>query len=556
MKFTADFETTTNPKDCRVWATGICSIENKDGIESYHYNYGNSIEHLFEHFHQFPNSTYYFHNLKFDGSFLLNYLFNNGYKWVSERKLLRTKTFCTLISDKGQWYQIQIQISKSNRITILDSLKILNFSVAEIANAFNLPISKLEIDYDEYREPGHKLTSQEVNYLRGDVEIMARSLNYMFSHKMNHMTAGSNALHYYKDITPYFKKWFPVMDIKYDKDIRQAYKGAWTYLNPKFKNRNLSKGIVLDVNSLYPWVMRTKLLPYGEGKFFKGEYKPDKHYPLYIQMIRVCFEIKENKLPTIQLKNNLAFVPTEYLTSTNGEEVTICLSSIDIQLLKEHYDIISIEYLSGWKWRGAHGMFDDYIDYWMDKKIEAEKTGNKALRTLAKLMMNSLYGKFALNPIVRSKRPYMEDGILKFENCEKEEREPIYIPMGIFITAYAREKTIRSAQSVYHRFIYADTDSLHLTGLSIPKNLDIDPVRLGAWKLESKFRGARYIRSKSYIEKIKGKMHITCAGMPKTCYPNVTWDNFKPGTFYANKLQQKQVKGGCVLEDIGFTLKL
>lgn len=552
MKFTADFETTTHPQDCRVWGAGICSID-----DNYQFEYSNSIEWIIEHFRTHPNSIYYFHNLKFDGSFLIPYLLSNGWKWVENKKQLKPKTFYTLISNKGQWYQIQLMFTRSNKCSIQDSLKILNFSVAEIAKAFDLPMDKGEIDYNLYRPPGHILTPLERNYLQRDVEIMARSLNFMFSQKMDRMTAGSNALKFYKDITPKFKYWFPQIPINLDKDIRQAYKGAWTYVNPKFKNRNLSKGIVLDVNSLYPWVMRTQLLPYGEGIFFDGEYIENKYYPLYIQMIRVNFEIKENHLPTIQLKNNLSFIPTDYLESTNNEEVTICLSCVDLKLLKEHYNIISIEYLSGWKWKAAHGMFDNYIDYWMGVKIDSEKNGNKAMRTLAKLMMNSLYGKFALNPVVGSKKPYLDkEGILRFDNLPLKEREPIYIPMGIFITAYAREKTIRAAQSVYHRFIYADTDSLHLSGLALPRNLIIDKYKLGAWKLESKFRGARFIRSKSYIEKINGKLHITCAGMPKTCYPHVTWDNFKPGTFYASKLQQKQVKGGAVLEDIGFTLKL
>lgn len=30
--FTADFETTTDPTDCRVWACGICEIGNPDNF--------------------------------------------------------------------------------------------------------------------------------------------------------------------------------------------------------------------------------------------------------------------------------------------------------------------------------------------------------------------------------------------------------------------------------------------------------------------------------------------------------------------------------------------
>ena len=48
---------------------------------------------------------------------------------------------------------------------------------------------------------------------------------------------------------------------------------------------------------------------------------------------------------------------------------------------------------------------------------------------------------------------------------------------------------------------------------------------------------------------------ITVAGMPDTCYPNVTFDNFKVGASYPGKLAHKTVYGGVMLEDIDFTIK-
>ena len=188
--------------------------------------------------------------------------------------------------------------------------------------------------------------------------------------------------------------------------------------------------------------------------------------------------------------------------------------------------------------------------------MESTINGNKGMRTLAKLMLNSLYGKFALNPRVVSKTPYLdENGIVKYKTESPEFRKPIYIPVGCFITAYARNKTIRSAQKVYDRFCYADTDSLHLAGTEIPENLEIDPVKLGAWKHESTFSRAKFIRQKTYIEEIEGKLNITCAGMPKKCYENVTWENFEKGSVFAGKKQLTHVPGGIVLTDIDFTIK-
>lgn len=554
MLFTADFETTTDPLDCRVWACGICSID-----ETHNFNYGNSLEWFIEFAKNNIGSTFYFHNLKFDGEFILCYLFEHGYKHVTDRKKLKTKTFTTLISDKGQFYSLEICFNKdedkTEKITIYDSLKILPFSVEAIAKGFNLPISKLEIDYDEKREIGHILTPQEIDYLRNDVEIMSRALLTLFNQDLRQMTQGSNALYDYKKIVgkKNFSKWFPIPD--YDFDIRQSYKGGFTYCDPRRQGQDIGAGIVLDVNSLYPSVMYYQPLPYGEGIFFEGKYKPDKLYNLYVQMFTCQFELKENYIPTIQLKNNLSFIPTAYLSSSEDEEVTICLTSVDLELFFEHYHVYNITWHSGWKFKSTTGLFKEYIDKWNAVKMGSTLNGNKAMRTLAKLMLNALYGKFALNPNVQSKIPYYDNGIIKYTLGEKETRNPIYIPVGTFITAWARHKTITSAQKVYDRFLYADTDSLHLIGTEIPKGLEIDPVKLGAWKHESTFTRARFVRQKTYIEEIDGELNITCAGMPSRCYKHVTWDNFIAGSSFEGKLQFTHVQGGIVLKDIDFTIK-
>ena len=552
--FTADFETTTDPTDCRVWACGICEIGNPDN-----FTYMNDIDSFIEWARKQRKVTTYFHNLKFDGEFILCWLFENGFKFVTDRRDLEKNTFTTLISDKGQFYSLEICFERKgkekNCLTIYDSLKILPFSVEAIAKGFNLPISKLEIDYNETREKGHILTKEEVDYLRNDVEIMARALHILFEQGLTKMTQGSNALYDYKRTvgTKNFSKWFPIPE--YDSDIRQSYKGGFTYLNPKYKEIDLKEGIVLDVNSLYPSVMYYQPLPYGEGIFFKGKYEPDKIYNLHVQMFTCQFELKPGYIPTIQLKNNLAFVPTQYLESSDGEDVTLCLTNVDLELFFEHYNVYNIEYHSGWKFKSTVGLFKEYIDKWNTVKMESTLNGNKAMRTLAKLMLNALYGKFALNPNVQSKIPWYDNGVVKYKLGEKETRDPIYIPVGTFITAWARYKTINSAQKVYDRFVYADTDSLHLIGTEIPDMLEVDPVKLGAWKHESTFTRARFIRQKSYIEEIDGELNITCAGMPERCYQYVTWDNFHTGSSYDGKLGMTHVNGGIVLKDIPFSIK-
>lgn len=580
MRFTVDFETTTDDKDCRVWAVGICDIDYPDL-----FTYGNNISYLFNHFKLNPNSTYYFHNLKFDGEFIMQYLYRNGWKWREEKRFLKDNEFTTLISDKGQHYSYTLKFDNKNTITINDSLKLLPFSVHDVSIAFGLKETKLKIDYKAYRAPDHILTPQEVDYLKNDVVIMAKALQYLFSQGLTKLTQGSNALYDYKNIfgKKEFKKVYPILDYFYDKDIRQAYRGGFTYLNPMYKGLVDTEGLILDVNSLYPYVMYVKPLPYGEPIFFDGKYKHDDLYPLYIQHISVMFELKPSHIPTIQLKNNLSFIPTEYLTSSAGEMVELYLTNVDLELFKKQYDIIDIDYLNGWKFKSHIGFFEEYINKWVSIKIQATKDKNKPLRTLAKLMLNALYGKFGLNPNVCSKIPYLRDGVIKYDNGADEIRDSIYVPLAIFVTSHARFLTITSAQKVYKRFVYADTDSLHLIGTDIPDGLKIHDTDLGAWKIEGKFRRAKYLRQKCYCEEIYidkkeyedvlndndneyknlynryddiyTMYNITVSGMPNKCYPFFDFDSFDFGKSYKGKLQFNHVDGGIILKDIDFTIK-
>ena len=434
MAWTADFETTTNPNDCRVWAFGMCDIENTDT-----FLYGNNIDDFIKWCKLNKNQTLYFHNLKFDGEFILHWLFDNGYRHITDKRHAKNKTFTTLISSQNQFYSMTIYFEvdgkNKNKVTIYDSLKILPFTVETIAKAFNLEISKLTIDYKQHREKGHILTDDEVEYLKADVKIVAKALKILFDQNLTKMTQGSNALYDFKQITgaKRFEKLFPPPD--YDADIRQSYKGGWTYVKDEYRNKEIECGIVLDVNSLYPSVMYYKPLPYGEGIHFKGKYEKDNIYDLYVQMLSCQFELKDKHLPTIQLKNSLSFIPTQYLSSSNDEIVTLCLTSVDLDLFFKHYEVYNIEYHSGWKFKSTIGLFNNYIDKWNGIKIQATIDGNKGLRTLAKLMLNSLYGKFALNPNVQSKHPVKEDGIIKYKLGEQEQRKPLYIPVGTFITA-------------------------------------------------------------------------------------------------------------------------
>lgn len=541
----SDFETTTDENDCRVWAWGICSIYDIENVEI-----GNDIE-GFISWCSAGDSAVYFHNLAFDGSFILDYILRDGFVHVDSKP--RSGEFSTLISDTGKFYSITVRWYNGNVTHFRDSIKKLPMSVANVAKAFALEEAKGEIDYHAYRPVGHVLTDEEKDYLIADVQIIARALRVQLEQGMTKLTVGSDSLNEFKTMMGKrdFSRLFPLLPLEADAEIRSAYRGGWTYADSRRRGRVVGKGRAYDVNSLYPWVMRTAVLPYGEPVYEPGPPTPTESRPLYVVSVTLMARLKRNRLPCIQIKKSPFFVGTEYQKNI-AEPTTVFCTNVDLELWSEHYDIDILSYNGAWMFHGAVGLFNDYVDKW--SKIKENETGG--LRAIAKLHLNSLYGKFATNPNVTPKVPVLEDNRVKLVLGSDDERPPVYTAMGVFITSYARDKTIRAAQQHYDSFLYADTDSLHLLCEDDPSTLDIDPNRLGAWKHEYTFKHALFARAKAYTVQLESDSYVThIAGLPDTVAKQVRFDDYQNGKTFSGKLQPKRVPGGIVLDDVGFTLQ-
>ena len=183
---------------------------------------------------------------------------------------------------------------------------------------------------------------------------------------------------------------------------------------------------------------------------------------------------------------------------------------------------------------------------------------------------------------MRGKYPILdEDGIVRYKFYDEEIRNSIYIPLASFVTSYGRSRTITASQQIkeytlnkYNKdlYVYSDTDSIHvlldeneINNLS--EFLDIDDYRIGALKLESKFRRGKYLRQKCYIEdeynpkKDDYNLKVTVAGFPKKLSNLVNFKNFRVGfttegmNIDKKKLTYKHVKGGVLLVNTDFTIK-
>lgn len=536
LVFVGDFETSKDAEKTWVYLWGLMGVYSKS------FEYGRSIDEFMRSINN-CNITIYFHNAKFDVSFILVWLLKNGYTYCETKK---DKCFKTLYNGDGTFYSLKIWNGRKT-IKILDSLKLLTSSVEKLAKDFGLSESKGVIDYNKIIFPNDELPDGYIDYLYHDLSIVASCLQYFFSYG-DKMTIASNALNDYKNMQPRFKKLFPILTFDEDAFCRKAYKGGFCWKNPEVYEA--VNGCVFDVNSLYPYIMRTKLLPVYRPIYFKGEYKPNNFYPLYIMRARISCRIKNGYIPTIQLKNNFRFAENEYLTEINEPE-EIVITSVDYKLIKEHYDILYLDVIDGYMFAGSYNLFSGYVDKWQTLK----QNGNPSERAIAKLFSNSLSGKFGKNPISTRKIPYLEDDTLKFYTTDFETSDSIYVPVAAFITAYAREHTITAAQHFYSqgRLCYCDTDSVHIVGEN-DGYLNEHNKELGCWKLENRFDKAKFIRQKTYIEVVGGKTIVKCAGMSKNLKDTISYEDFTEG-FEGVRLVAKNIRGGVALVERPFQIK-
>lgn len=544
--YQADFETTTDPDDCRVWGWGLVRI-GSTSVEV-----GTDVSSFMDRISE-ENAFVYFHNLKFDGPFMLYYLLTHDYVWTEERKTLKGE-FSTLIDGMGKFYSIKVHFTNGTTIEFRDSYKKLPLTVQRIGESFGTEVLKGEIDYHAERPAGYYMTDEERKYIENDVLIPASALEQQFAQGMTRLTVGSDSLAEYKRLVgdKFFRRHFPVFPLEVDNELRRAYRGGFTYADPRFMGRITRGGKCYDVNSLYPAVMYNEVLPYGEPEYVEGLVEPTSSHPLTIFSVTVTAKLKKDRIPCIQIKGSSMFMPTVYQTELEDPTV-LMLTNVDFALYQEHYDITVLSYNGGWRFRGKQGMFKNFIDKWSE--IKAKSKGG--LREIAKLHLNSLYGKFATNPLVTGKKPVLEKGRVVYKRLDDDYRNPVYTPMGVFITSYARNLTIRAAQTHYGAFAYADTDSLHLLIDDEPEALDIHPHRMGAWKHEYDFDAAFYIRAKAYLERHDdGTYTNRIAGLPEKLSGALTFDDLKDGAVIQGKLTPKSVPGGVVLVDTPFKLKL
>lgn len=512
----------------------------------------------------------YFHNIKFDGQFLISYFLYLGYTYNED--LNQDKQMTYIIDQTGTFYMLTVTFlnakGKVRRCRFIDSMKIYPYSLSVLAKQMKMPETKGDLDYEKVRYPNHKLTEEEYDYFRRDIAILKIAMETAYNKGYTKLTIGSNAMEQYKKTLEregkkgkyIFNRLFPRLEKELDAYLRKAYKGGYCFCNSKTANKILPVHSY-DINSMYPAQMRTKPMPYGMPIHFNGKWKK-KNDRLCIQHIKCRFYIRKNFLPTIQLKHTRIFSENEWIENS-PQRMDLYLTNMDLELFFKHYEVEDIEYIDGYEFKSHIGLFSKYIDTWYSVKENTTDAGEKLF---AKLFINNLYGKYGTSPKRVSIRYKLENGIIAREETVEEEIESVYIPVAIFTTSYGRCEIIKHAQNNYDIFAYADTDSLHLTKPT--NNLPIDNKKLGYFKYEY-YGTAKHIKQKTYLcyivkENKNGvwvdvnDYKLTCAGLNRDLLKKekyvINYETFKLGAEFP-KLKTHRAIGGVYLKKEMHTIK-
>lgn len=316
---------------------------------------------------------------------------------------------------------------------------------------------------------------------------------------------------------------------------RAAYHGGLNLMRPEATPGQLidRPGCVLDANSLYPYIMATKPLPYGRPQYGEGKPTPQLirdanggYVFLYIR-IKASFELKPGGVPCVQLpirdkrrflykrgwlENSRYYDVYEDVYVGDLQEVELTLTQIDLSLFLRMYDIKSIEYIDYLWFTTTTHLFNQYIARFYGMKTSAPA---EASRKTAKMLLNSLSGNMA-------RLPEYSNALIKVSGDGRVVIDTItttgglsYVYIGAAITSYARAFLISYALPCGSQWLYSDTDSIHIVG-EIPAHIPIGSG-LGQFKVEKTFTSIEYYRHKIYGMLDGDNMKLTLAGVPRPC---------------------------------------
>lgn len=447
------------------------------------------------------NNTEYFAHFggKFDFLFIL--------KEVLPRKNIKIVS----IIPRGSSILI-LKIQRKNKvISFHDSSALLPFALKTLTKNFDVENKKQEWDHSKTKG----VTPELLDYLKDDCIGLHQVLTKFYTSKM---VSGSKQA---KTIASQAQK---IMQLYIDKPIasltnkdalaRESYCGGRTEIfKPIFKKGKIYN---YDVNSLYPYIMATHKMP--GRKLYK------------------TFEFKENSLGfwrcKVKAPENL-YIPLlpkkidgKLIYPLGNFEGVYSTNQINYAR-KLGYDI---EITEGEVFEDLGLIFKNFIlKLW---KVRQNSEKNSVDNFIAKIIMNSSYGRFAISP--EKEEIVIDDGgdgITPFRNYIETSDGTYRLGLKdknleIFSNCAIASQITGDASIYMHKLYlkcdlyYTDTDSIYTTTKLETSN------ELGGLKLEGVWDSAVFLLPKTYLTKSKTEKIVHMKGFDKKKIQGFDYEDF------------------------------
>lgn len=404
-------------------------------------------------------------------------------------------------------------VDVTKQFKLRDSFALFPESLKSFTKIFSPEYTKLEIDdvaHFDLNNPAHR------EYALMDAKALYFALTNYFAlleERFSIRPAGTiagTAVKAWEATLDEGEIYYPSTGKEYIKFVRSAYYGGLTGLTTTNEIHNCS---TYDINSSYPAVMEQFGVPYGQHYIAKSIEHINQDTPGFVDItIHAPLDIIVPILPCRGDKGQMQWRRGDFRTVVSIPELFFAL--------QHGYEIIKFH--SAMVYKSLVRPFHAIVDKCRSLRYEFKGT---AIEKAAKLIQNSLYGKFG----TREERIQFKvigdgDSVLGLTPTELSDRvysflerndETRAIPeWAAWITAQARLKLLAAIYEVGpENVVYFDTDSITTT-VEFPANL-IDEKEYGKFKLEKTWSVFKAVAPKVYAGQIVGQgPAIKAKGLP------------------------------------------
>ena len=385
---------------------------------------------------------------------------------------------------------IMLESSTGGRINIVDSLNYYRMPLKQLGELVDLP--KLDMpdpaDYD----------STWIRYWQRDVEILERAFCHLLRWTKDHdlgnfaYTLPSQSWNAYRHrFMPV--KLLPTLDPEEKAIARAGYFGGQTEV---FKLGKITQpAFLLDVQSLFPAVMARNYYPVKSVDSCTIDRQSTIPPPYDLKSCICEVDINSQDVPyPYRRDNKILWATGTFTTSLVGPE------------LARAAELGHITSYRRWVAYRMASIFTDFVAYFGHVKQAAERAGNQVERELAKLILNSLYGKFGqlgggmqlepnkipatdwgkwveIHAETNTQTEWLHIAGYAFRQLPRSEKKNSMPEISAFVCSYAREhmrhlREIAGHDSVYYQAI--DSLIVDMYGFqNLVKSGEIDAQTIG-----------------------------------------------------------------------------